>query len=75
MATDLRAWGRRPRNRKESDHIKGTPCNGCMYMTVLDRHRSSVEMGKLHREYYEEYYCNAKGRIIDPHGVECEGRR
>ena len=70
MANDL--IKRRPRNRKESDLIKGTQCNGCRFMTVLDRHRSSVELGKLHREYYEEYYCNAKGMVIDPKSVDCD---
>ena len=65
---------RKPRNRTKSDHIKGTPCNGCLYMSVLDRRRTLMIDGKPQREYYEEYYCNARGRVIDPHSVECEGR-
>ena len=73
MANDLIT--RKPRNRKESDNIKDTECNGCMYMSVLDRKRKLMVNGKPQPDYYEEYYCNAKGRVIDPHGVECEGRR
>lgn len=57
--------------RTRSDKIEGMPCNGCRFMTVLNRHSSSVMLGKLHREYYEEYYCNAKGVVVDP-SVGCE---
>ena len=57
---------RKPIERNKSDKIKGLKCNGCRFLTVLDRHRTSVIYGKKHREYYEEYYCNAIGKVIDP---------
>ena len=43
--------------------IAGTKCNGCDFMEVLTRR---------HRFYESEhYYCNYRGRYIDPFNVDC----
>lgn len=46
-----------------SPSIAGTRCNGCDYCEVLLRRM------RFHTE--ERYYCNYRGRHVDPHAVEC----
>ena len=54
---------RTPRWVNTSYHIAGTKCNGCDYLEVLLRQRRfCIE---------EHYYCNYRGRYIDPHNVDC----
>ena len=54
---------RTPRWVNTSYHIAGTRCNGCDYLEVLLRQRRFCTE--------EHYYCNYRGRYIDPFHVDC----
>ena len=52
--------------RHSSKAIEGTACDGCRSMCVITRGRRVVR---------EEFWCDWRHEVVDPHKVECDRRR
>ena len=54
------------KQRRSTPEIKGTRCDNCRCMCVIERGR---------RIRVTEYWCGHLHMVIDPHEVECNYRK